>query len=71
MVALLRELVPKGEPVLLYESPESLHRAVVRVKENLSQRNNLEEEEGKQKKKKVFFLFLFFLHAYGHRINLH
>ena len=31
VVALLRELVAKGEPVLLHESLETFHRTVVRV----------------------------------------
>ena len=43
MVALLGELVSKGEPVLLYEGLEPIHRTVVRVKENLCQGNNLKE----------------------------
>ena len=43
MVALLGELVSKGEPVLLYEGLEPVHRTVVRVKENLCQGNNLKE----------------------------
>ena len=46
MVALLGELVSKGEPVFLYECPESLHCTVVRVQENLGQGNNLKEGEG-------------------------
>ena len=48
MVALLGELVAKGEPVLLYERPEPLHRTVVRIKENLGKRNNLEEGRKKE-----------------------
>ena len=43
MVALLGELVSKGEPVFLYEGLEPVHRTIVRVKENLCQGNNLKE----------------------------
>ena len=43
MVALLGELVAKGEPIFLDESLESLQSPVVRVKENLGQRDNLQK----------------------------
>ena len=48
MVALLRELVAKGEPVFLNEIPESLQRAVVGVHQQLCNRDHLEgdREEG-------------------------
>ena len=44
MVALLRELVAKGEPIFLNEIPESLQRAVVGVHQQLGNRDHLEGE---------------------------
>ena len=62
MVALLGELVSEREPVLLYESPESFHCTVVRVKENLSQRNNLEKKE---KERISFVKYMYTVHAFS------
>ena len=45
MVALLRELVAEGEPVFLNESLEAFHCAVVRIKKNLGERDDLRDHE--------------------------